>query len=436
MNHKLIAELHAPVKEKLEAHLREQSVFEVASLTWIQGQAQQLAQWICQCTFDAWREELVRLGKAIGLMCPQCGQPRRWKWRRKEPMKIEVLGFCFELPKPYLECGHCDSPGLSIMKVLTGLNSGDASVQLKLMAAYSAAKESYGKATQALAAHHGQEVERTKVRRMALEIEQSAVTYATDPSALDAMVPILSKAGERSRRMLAIGVRSGLGDNTQVRGLGDMGSGLAASFEEAFVGYSANWSADWKHTRDYVETAGKVLMDLDVDAWCKAMKSAIWARDAVRRNELLAEAEEHRFKQLPAQYEKCPVHALTTYLKNNWKHMLFAERKQEGLPLVSARAESQVRARTKARFSVAGAWSEENLEGKAILRAIIADGRWESFKSHEIGCSSAAFELGLVARLQEAFEQGRIDSDRVSEVVGELERSADSRQDREGQLVA
>jgi hypothetical protein len=41
-----------------------------------------------------------------------------------------------------------------------------------------------------------------------------------------------------------------------------------------------------------------------------------------------------------------------------------------------AGAEAQVLDRTKARFSGAGTWLTENLEGKATLRAIIADGRW------------------------------------------------------------
>ena len=40
----------------------------------------------------------------------------------------------FELPKPYLERGHCDALGISIIKVLTGLNSRDASAVLQWLA--------------------------------------------------------------------------------------------------------------------------------------------------------------------------------------------------------------------------------------------------------------------------------------------------------------
>ena len=37
--------------------------------------------------------------------------------------------------------------------------------------------------------------------------------------------------------MLALAARCGLGDTTEVLGLGDLGSNLPASFDEAFVGY-------------------------------------------------------------------------------------------------------------------------------------------------------------------------------------------------------
>lgn len=34
------------------------------------------------------------------------------------------------------ECAHCKAPGVSVVTLLTGLSSGEASAQLKLAAAY------------------------------------------------------------------------------------------------------------------------------------------------------------------------------------------------------------------------------------------------------------------------------------------------------------
>jgi hypothetical protein len=142
--------------------------------------------------------------------------------------------------------------------------------------------------------------------------------------------------------------------------------------------------------------------------WAKAMRDAIWNRDQAQRDELLAQARTHRVKVLPRELSKCPVAALQTYLTNNWTHMRFAELKALGLPFVSARAESQVRVRTKDRFCTAGAWRLENIEPKATLRSIIADGRWASFRAHLLEQHRRGFEQALLARLSLAVSEGRL----------------------------
>jgi len=206
---------------------------------------------------------------------------------------------------------------VSITRLLTGLHSGDTSAELKLNAAYLSAEHTYGKAGRDLGVHYGEAVERTLVRRLALEVEKEAVAFAeesrntaleplfnegrrlgvarlmlqgdggsvrtgilmacepgdpgygkkspklgkpkrkrvsqgreiitldvrepgeTTASALDVVVPHQAGEGERSRRMLALAARKNLGSNTQMIGLGDMGSSLPAAFAEAFVDYDA-----------------------------------------------------------------------------------------------------------------------------------------------------------------------------------------------------
>ena len=203
-----------------------------------------------------------------------------------------------------------------------------------------------------------------------------------------------------------------------------MGSELAAAFGEAFVGYPHHWSADWTHTRDYVDQARAVLRLKDPEAWAEQMRDAIWDRDERRRDKLLEEARRFRQKKLPSGFEKCPVKALRTYLLNNWAHMEFARLKREGLPFVSARAESQVRDLTKDRFCVPGAWREELLEQKAVLRTIIAEGRWEVFRRDQILKSKSNFERALNERLERAQREGRLTVEQVSSLSGEAQRAA------------
>ena len=357
-------------------------------------------------------------------------------------------------------------------------------MELKLVAAYSAAEHSYGKASGDIEAHHQQALERTAVRRMALQVEQHAKDFAErqrqvalsslkgearkqgveqlmmqgdggsvrtgtlvpcepgdegygkltpktnmprrkrpthnrelltfdirqpgqcEPAGLDVMLPVQAPPGERSRRMLALAGRSGLGDNTQVIGLGDLGSSLPSAFDEAFIGYDALYSGDWKHVRDYIDAAGAVLDKLEVDTWKRDMRDAIWKRDAQQRDALLGQAHKHRVGTLPEHLQdKCPLHALEHYVINNWHRMQAAHLKEMGVDFVSARAEAQVRDRTKHRFSVPGAWRQQNIEGKATLRAIIAEGSWQDFRAHYLKRTATDFQRRLRDRLDHAIAQ-------------------------------
>jgi hypothetical protein len=239
----------------------------------------------------------------------------------------------------------------------------------------------------------------------------------SEPSALDVMVPALAATGERERRMLALATRKGLGDNTRVFGLGDLGSNLPSAFDEAFVGYDAVYSGDWQHVREYVHNAASVLVDLDAESWQQQMRDVIWNRDERQRDALLQQAHDHRVEELPRQMQRCPVRALRTYLTNNWTRMQAASFKEQGLDFVSARAEAQVRDRTKARFAVPGAWRQESLEPKATLRAIIAEGRWKSFRADYLRRSRTLFDQQLTQRLEQAIDDGRLHSDQLIELL-------------------
>jgi hypothetical protein len=145
-----------------------------------------------------------------------------------------------------------------------------------------------------------------------------------------------------------------------------------------------------------------------VARWKQQMLDAIWNRDERSRDRLLRQAYKHRVADLPEYLERCPVAALDSYVTNNWHRMNAATLKEMGLDFVSARAEAQVRDRTKARFSVPGAWKQENIEGKATLRAIIAEGSWARFRRWCLNRAATVFERGLQDRLDKALAEGRL----------------------------
>jgi hypothetical protein len=488
----LVARVRGGVEAEVRAYLEQQPLSQVVSLDWMEALVRALLAALATALFGVWMEVINRLALQIARDCPRCGQARKCKRRADGPMEIGVLGLGISLPKLYLECGRCKGSGLSVTKLLTGLCSGETSAELELRAAYLGAEQSYGKASRDLCVHYGETVERTKVRRMALEVEGQALLYAeaqrveqlkrmeqeqrtvgpprlmlqgdggtvrtgtlvpsepgdpgygkktanralprrkrntqyrelitldvrepgqVDPRALDIVVPVVAPEGERARRMLALAARAGLGDNTEVYGLGDMGSSLATSFDEAFVGHAALYSADWKHTCDYVEHAAAVLNGDSPERWPKEMKDALWNRERARADELIVQARDRRVAELPTQLQKCPVATLATYVDNNWERLHAKAFKELKLDYVSARAESQVRDRTKGRYAVPGAWNQNNLEGKATLRAIIADGRWPSFREHYLRIRHDDFNRNLALRLRTAVAEGRLHADCLS----------------------
>lgn len=486
MQTKLVTQLRAFVHSVATPALLELPLCKLASVDAMEAVARALARCVLEQVLDAWKDALGRTALELGRSCPGCGEERKCKTRSGHPMRLELLGVELTVPKLYLECDRCEAPGVSITRLLTGLSSGDTSAEVELAAGYCAAEHSYGKASRDMQVHYGRPVERTAVRRMALEVERSALAFAqeqrkeaterisgerktvglarlmlqgdggtvrtgvllacergdpgygkktpkrgglrrkrpeqkrelitldvrqpdeTEPSALDVVVPITATEGEREGRMLALAARKGLGDNTQIIGLGDLGSRLPQAFDEAFVGYNALYSGDWKHTCNYVENAAAVLEGIDPHRWEKKMKDALWKRNERVRDRLLVQAHDHRVKKLPEHFERCPVQALDTYVHNNWKYLQAARLKEMGVDFVSARAEAQVRDRTKARFRVAGAWREENLEGKATLRAIIAEGSWLKFRAYYLERTAARFNQQFQQRLEQAVAESRI----------------------------
>lgn len=482
----LIVLLRDAVKENVAQCLVQQPTGEVVSVDWMEGLCRRVLPQLAEAAFEAWTDVLTAVAKELGLRCPKCGKARKCKIRPGKAMKILLLGLQVQVPKLYLECGHCDAKGVSITRLLTGLHSGDASVELTLMAGYCGAEHSYGKASRDLQAHHGHQVERTSVRRMALQVERLAMDFVEeeraealqrvsgeaktkgvarlmlqgdggsvrtgklvacepgdegygkatpktgkprrkrvvqkreiitldvrqpgqmDPAGLDVVVPCEAEPDERSRRMLALAARSGLGDETEMLGLGDLGSNLPAAFDDAFVGHDATYSGDWKHVCNYVDGASAVLNGIDAEVWNRAMRDAIWHRDKPRRDELLAQAYGHRVRELPKELSKCPVHALDSYVCNNWHRMRSAQFKAMDVDYVSARAEAQVRERTRKRYEVPGAWRQENLEGKATLRAIIDEGSWPRFCQWCRERTMDRFSRELVHRMQDAVAQGRL----------------------------
>ncbi|MEN8176512.1 MAG: hypothetical protein ABFS23_12160, partial [Pseudomonadota bacterium] len=100
--------------EKTQAYLANLPLCEMVSITEAQTLGSAAAEAASRAVFAAWNAILIAVAKDLGSDCPGCGHRRKCKTRPKDPLRITVLGMDIEVPKLYLECGHCQAPGVSI----------------------------------------------------------------------------------------------------------------------------------------------------------------------------------------------------------------------------------------------------------------------------------------------------------------------------------
>ena len=179
LHRELFTGLESVVKEQLRLMMSDVSQVDILDMDWMQAFMRECCLWLAQLVCASWVLSVETIAKKMALICPKCGKPRKCKTRPHDKMSVRLLGCDFEVPKLYFECGHagCDAPGISITKVLTGLRNGSVSAELELAAAYAASQHSYADASQELEVHHGQRIERTTVRRMALHVEAEAKAF-------------------------------------------------------------------------------------------------------------------------------------------------------------------------------------------------------------------------------------------------------------------
>jgi len=181
-------------------------------------------------------------------------------------------------------------------------------------------------------------------------------------------------------RMLAVAAEAGLGDNTKIHGVFDMGKWIHTQFQLQFDAYERSACADIMHVTEYLVDAGRILAGQN--------KAVGWGMQQKRRmlndefDRVFAELDAHQCDGSCQKNEggKCLVRVARTYLKNNGHYMreyrMFLAR---DLPIGSGEAESGIRHIIKRRMAVAGAWEENNAPLMLALITIRASGWWDDF---------------------------------------------------------
>lgn len=183
------------------------------------------------------------------------------------------------------------------------------------------------------------------------------------------------------QRMYAAALEAGLGDNTRVHGVFDMGLWIASQFAEQFPGAQNTAAADFYHTVEYLGGAAQVLFPRDEPQrkqWLSLMSH--WLK--LSETDLVAQqlAAHECGPRCPVDdHGTCRVQAALRYVLNHEGYMDYARFVAEGLPIGSGEAEGGVRHWIRARLDVPGTWDEENLKCLCALQTVWACGWWDDF---------------------------------------------------------
>lgn len=212
-------------------------------------------------------------------------------------------------------------------------------------------------------------------------------------------------SGERMRGLAAL---AGLGLQTHVHGVFDMGTWIRPQFVQCFSGYSFTICADQMHVLEYLGDAAKALWPLsDQEAERKKwfgvqrghLRAGRWCtiRDALGDGEQEAVVDARR------------------YLENHHQDMNYGQLHARGWPVGSGEAEGAVRHEIRSRLDNAGVWREEHLPRMGVLLSVWESGLWEDFWRWREECDVKAFRERQQGECRRKFRGERKVQDPVRE---------------------
>jgi hypothetical protein len=200
-------------------------------------------------------------------------------------------------------------------------------------------------------------------------------------------------SGERMRALAAL---AGLGSQTHVHGVFDMGTWIRPQFVQCFGGYKFSICADQMHVLEYLGDAAKALWPrVDQEAergdWFSVQQGHLRAgRWRTIRNAL-------------ADGEQEAVVDARRYLENHHQDMNYGQLHARGWPVASGEAEGAVRHEIRNRLDNAGVWREEHLPRMGALLSVWESGLWEDFWRWREECDVNAFQERQQGEYQRKF---------------------------------
>jgi hypothetical protein len=185
----------------------------------------------------------------------------------------------------------------------------------------------------------------------------------------------LGGVDETGAQMLHVAIRSGLGADTFVHGVGD-GAPWIATQIDALLGEPGRFLLDFYHVCDYLADASRVCAPNAPKAWMEQQKRRL------KQNHFGAVLKALKpFQEADSVPEKqAPVRAAYRYLHNRPQHLDYKGSISEELPIGSGEIESAHRYIIQIRLKRSGSWwTVEKAEAMLALRVLRANQDWDDY---------------------------------------------------------
>lgn len=168
---------------------------------------------------------------------------------------------------------------------------------------------------------------------------------------------------------------AGLGDQTQVHGVGDGAPWIMDKFQENF-GERGRYLLDFYHVSEYLAAAAQVIKPKNPKRWRQRQQSRLLENKVAS---ILRALQPHREAETAAEQ---PVNAAYQYLHKRRDCLDYAAARRAGLPIGSGEIESGHRHVIQQRLKLAGCWwKETHAQAMLNLRVARANNLWNSYWS-------------------------------------------------------
>ena len=203
-------------------------------------------------------------------------------------------------------------------------------------------------------------------------------------------------------RMYTAALCAGLGDDTRVHGVFDMGTWIRTQFQEQFPEAQHSACCDIYHVDEYLGAAAEALFPRDEELrknWFSSMHQ--WLKDS-QSEQVAQQLVAHQCRPGCPKDDQGDCRALVAlrYLLRFGPFMDYARFLADELSIGSGEAEGGIRHLVRRRLDVPGAWKEEHVGQMCALLSIKTSGWWDAFWRWYDEQDQARFRLRLAGQLK------------------------------------